>query len=641
MTVRPPFRNDLEGLRGIAILLVVLFHAGVVGFGGGFAGVDVFFVLSGFLVTSGLRGELKETGSISLSDFWDRRMVRLAPALLVVIVATLAIAFTLYAPIDRGDVAGFSRLAALYAGNLDLAMKSRDYFATSGNPLLHTWSLGVEGQFYLIWPPALLALWRLADAKGSADRTTVAGLAVIALGSFAASVIVTPQSQPWAFFGPLTRLWEFALGGLIGMIAVEWRCGWVGGALVVLAVVLYDDGTLYPSYAAALPAIGASLIILDAGRSRSLSRLLSGGALRWFGDVSYCWYLWHWPLIELGKVLDPQIGAVGKITWSLLGLVLAVLTTRAIERTIGKARQHSDGAETLALRLTVATAVLVLCTHVAMLYANREMHTGIQARFAGARDDRMTHDCWATTIDDPKGPCEFGDRSSSRTIALLGDSHAEHWLGALDRAGRERGWKILARVKGGCPVSDAPEMNHPRRIRHYAECTRYRDESIREIIRMRPAAVILSSWDHYLATEGRGALWQVTPSEWEAGLRRTYSRFAAARIPMIVMRDVPETPFDVPRCHSRRAARLAFASDCTYERAKSVMPTGIAAQNRAAQGLDVRFVNMNDLICPSERCSPVRGGIVAFTDDNHITASFSRSLAAPLADRIGMVSRRP
>ena len=209
----------------------------------------------------------------------------------------------------------------------------------------------------------------------------------------------------------------------------------------------------------------------------------------------------------------------------------------------------------------------------------------------------MKHDCWATTVDEPKGPCEFGDRNAATTVVLLGDSHAEHWLGGLDRVGRERGWKIVAMVKGGCPVADMPELTSARRRRYYEECARYRETMVRRIIALRPAAVILASWDHYMPRDGSASAWQVTPESWQRGLRRTYSRLSAAGIPTVAIRDVPHTPFDVPSCLSRRAARLPFASDCEYERGGSLSPVAVSAQSSAARGLRIRFVDMNDQIC--------------------------------------------
>jgi hypothetical protein len=270
-----------------------------------------------------------------------------------------------------------------------------------------------------------------------------------------------------------------------------------------------------------------------------------------------------------------------------------------------------------------------------MRAAERRVAQTDQRAFAEAREDRMRHDCWATTVEDERGPCEFGDRSSSTTIVLLGDSHAEHWLGGLDRVGRERGWRIVAMVKGGCPVADMPDLMHHRLKRYYHECTRYREAMLSRIVAMRPAAVILSSWDHYIPPGGTGADWQVTPKMWQAGLRRTYARLTGAGLPVVAIKGTPRTWFDVPACLSRRAAGLPFAQDCTYDRARSLSRAAVEAQATAARGLPVRFVDMNDQICAAARCGVVKNGVIVFTDDNHLTASFTRSLAPLLGARLG------
>jgi hypothetical protein len=178
------------------------------------------------------------------------------------------------------------------------------------------------------------------------------------------------------------------------------------------------------------------------------------------------------------------------------------------------------------------------------------------------------------------------------------------------------------------------ELGSRRYARYYRECTRYREAMLRRIVAMRPAAVVLSSWDHYIPPDGTSEDWQVSPSMWERGLRRTYARLTAAGIHTIVLRDVPRTGFDVPACLSRRAAELPFARPCGYDRATSVSRVAIAAQDRAARGLPVRIVDMNDQLCDSPRCQVVRNGAVVFTDDNHLTASFSRTLAPVLGQRI-------
>ena len=633
MTPPARFRADLEGLRGVAILLVVLFHAGVPGFAGGFIGVDVFFVLSGFFITRALAGEIDGSGRIDLNQFWGRRMLRLSPPLLLVLLATLAIAMTLFAPIDRAEVAGFARYVAVYAGNIDLASRARDYFSSNGNPLLHTWSLGVEEQFYILWP-LLLLLPTLVTAR--TRSALVMTMAIAGAASLVACVAITQAAQPWAFYGVLTRVWEFALGGLVALAPAE-KIGrsrflaLLGMIGLAMALFMFDEGTSYPGYAAMLPALAAVAFI--AGEAT----WLDAAPLRWLGRVSYAWYLWHWPLVGLGQVLDPQIGAFGKALWSAGALGLAWLTYRYVEGSARDGRLSKLPSDRLAGYGVAASVVVVALAWGAMKVSERQTAIGEQSRIAAARADRFSKNCWANTLDEYR-PCLVGDARASTTIALLGDSHAEHWLGALDRAGKERQWKVDVMVKGGCPVSDAPEMTHPRRIRHYRECARFREAMLQRIERERPAAVILSSWDHYIAMDGRASSWQVTPEQWEAGLRRTYIRLTRAGIKVMVMRDVPRTNFDVPQCLSRRAAGLPFARSCTYQRRRAIHPVGIEAQNRAARGLPIAFIDMNDVICSTSRCSPIRNGMIVFTDDNHITSAFSRSVADILGARIVALS---
>jgi hypothetical protein len=261
--------------------------------------------------------------------------------------------------------------------------------------------------------------------------------------------------------------------------------------------------------------------------------------------------------------------------------------------------------------------------------------------FAAAREDRMEHPCWGTTIDEWTGPCAFGDAKSQTTLVLLGDSHAEHWLGALDRIGKERGWKIVALVKGGCPVADMRELLRKRLLRRwYGECARYREGMIQKILAMRPTAVLLSSWDHYVPINGHASDWQVTREIWERGLRRTYARLTQAGLRTLAMRGTPRTWFDVPQCLSRREAGLPFSRACVYERRDGLSVAATAAQNRAARGLPVTFIDMNDQICPTTRCNVMRNGIVMFTDDNHLTATFSRSLAPVLGPRLAAALAR-
>lgn len=650
-------RPDIEGLRGVAILLVVLFHAGVRAFAGGFVAVDVFFVLSGFFITGLLVRELTATGDVGLTAFWGRRSLRLLPPMLVVLFATLALVMWLWAPIDRVDAATTARAVAWGGANVEFARTEVNYFGRGDDPLLHTWSLGVEQQFYIVWPLLLLACTLLAtrgdvepaDREASVRRRLLGGIVLAGVLSFLASLWLTSHAQPWAFFGMPSRVWEFALGGALAVLLAdqartprgERRATMLqlAGLLAILvAIVMYDRAMPYPGTAALLPALGAVALLVgghDAPDS-FVSRLLAARWLRWFGGVSYAWYLWHWPLVGLGAVLHPAIGPWGKLAWSGVALVLAWLTVRWVERPAREGRLSRLPAHQLYYMAFGATVGAATLAHGAMLLAAHQASRPEQRRLAAARMDRMQHECWARSVDDlPTSPCEFGDTRARTTVVLMGDSHAEHWLGGFDRVGRERGWKIVAFVKGGCPVADIPGIPRARTRPHYRECVRYREAMLQRIVAMRPDAVVLSSWDHYVPFDGESrSEWQVTPGEWKRGLRKTYARLSGAGLNVVAIRGTPRTWFDVPACLSRRAAGLPRAGDCTYARRGALSPSMAAAQDEAARGLRVRVVDMNDQVCAGRRCTVTRGRTVVFTDDNHLSASFTRSLAPVLGPRV-------
>ena len=225
-----------------------------------------------------------------------------------------------------------------------------------------------------------------------------------------------------------------------------------------------------------------------------------------------------------------------------------------------------------------------------------------------------------------RGRLLFGDTRSANTIALLGDSHASHWLGGLDRAGREHGWRIEPYVMGARPVADLRGLIDGAAARMYRGCARFQ-EAVMRLAAERPGAVILSNADYYMEGDGVGP--SLPESVWAEGLRRTYARLTRMGIQVVVMRDVPWAPFDVPSCLSRRAAGLPLAGDRRFEPKRGFMARAQRAQDRAGRGLRVRFIDMNDQVCApgGARCETERDGMVLYTDDDHISRTFSHSWA--------------
>jgi peptidoglycan/LPS O-acetylase OafA/YrhL len=300
------FRPDVEGLRGVAVLLVVLFHAELLGVGGGFIGVDVFFVISGFLITGLLLRERLATGRIGLTAFYARRIRRLLPAAAVLLAVTIPVVYLVLDPLSRGEALLDAAASALSVANIRFAITTGDYFAPTlaPSPFLHFWSLAVEEQFYLVWPALLL----LATRGGRPRLAAGLALTGVLVASLAASVLLTETAVSWAFYSLPTRAWQLALGGLLAIGATSLgrlpglplaAAGWVGLGMVLAAAFGLDAGTAYPGTAALLPTVGAAAMLLGGERRFGPGALLSTRPLRFLGRISYSLYLWHWPLLVL------------------------------------------------------------------------------------------------------------------------------------------------------------------------------------------------------------------------------------------------------------------------------------------------------------------------------------------------------
>jgi peptidoglycan/LPS O-acetylase OafA/YrhL len=673
-TSRTGYRADLEALRGLAILLVVAYHAGVPALAGGFVGVDVFFVLSGYFTARILVQEYGTTGSVNLLTFWGRRALRLLPVLLVVVAATLVAVWTVWAPIDRAEVAETARAALSGRANNAFAREAVNYFAGASSPFLHMWSLAVELQVTLFGPPLFLALavlggWRTADPAGERAHRLSAlvrgvglGLAVVGALSLAIAIWWTTTSPSWAFFGTPARAWEFVAGALLALtlpagsngaeeVRGERGRGWwlQGGglALLVAAALHYDRSTPYPGTAALLPVLGTAAVIAGGihGRGALGAHRPSVRALRWFGQLSYSWYLWHWPVVVTGALLVPTVGVWGRLALTAASLAPAWLTYRWVERPLREQRgEYAARVPWLPAAAVAGSLTLTLGASAMRGSAERHVERADQRAFAAARIDRMSHDCWATPATRAASGCTFGDPNGTATVALFGDSHAEHWLAALDRLGRERGWRVVLMVKGGCPVADAPELVGARSNRHGRECARYREAAVRRLIALKPDVAVLSSYDEYVTRDAepssdRAPDRRISPTAWGRGLRRTYARLAGAGVPVVAIRGTPYPGFDVPACLSRRAARLPMADACEYDRDDALHGPARDAQRSAARdvagrGLPVAAIDLADEVCATPRCAVLRDGRVVFTDGNHLAASFTRAAASALGARL-------
>jgi peptidoglycan/LPS O-acetylase OafA/YrhL len=436
-TARGPldgFRPDLEGLRAVAVVLVVLYHASVPGFSGGYVGVDVFFVLSGFLITGLLLREARRSGTISLPNFYARRARRLLPASALVLVITLVASVVMMPPLRVPDVSGDAAAAALYVSNIRFALQATDYLQAEAapSPLLHFWSLGVEEQFYIFWPAIVLLVVR---ARGNLARRIGIAAAVIAAASLGLSLWLTVVNQPWAFFSLPTRAWELGLGALLAVGAGQLSrvpdrpaaiAAWVGLGMVVVSGVLMSTATPFPGVAALVPTLGSALFIAGGFRQSAIApgRWLSTAVPRFLGRISYSLYLWHWPVLILPAVaLDIRLPWWARGSLVLLAVALAAVTQVLVEDPLRHGRwigslPRRNLAMAGALSVIVATASIGIGVSATVVLGGTS--TAAAAATTAAADERQLDDVLGSSTSNVRPAAETRDPGPSSTTASDG-----------------------------------------------------------------------------------------------------------------------------------------------------------------------------------------------------------------------------
>lgn len=648
------FRSDIEGLRGIAVLLVVLFHCGVPGFAGGFIGVDIFFALSGYLITNLIVYEIQRNGSFRFREFYARRVRRLLPASGLVVVGTLLLSFALYSPLEQAAHASMARYTLVYISNYFLMRDATDYFAhdVATNPYLHTWSLAVEEQFYLLWPAVIaLALYRTETR-----RRLLVVLFVICIISFGLCVWLTQVRQPWAFFGSSARAWEFGLGGLASLVGKPWLSlrvrwigplSWIGLAVIGGAGCSYSAEMNFPGYAATLPVLGTIAVLLPgaSGRGSCLQSFLGNAILVRLGKLSYSWYLWHWPIVMFVSVRFPAMAWDGKLVAGGLALVLAELTFRFVESPIRFSKfLVVRPVLSLSLALLVPLAGLTVA-HFAERRALLSLASAAQSRLRSAAEDfspLVNAGCLSQPGSANLLECTFGDHGSGTMVVLFGDSHADQWFPALERLSTKEGWRLITMLKSSCPAARV-EVYSLALKRVDRECSVWREEVLRRITHLHPTAVLVADSAGYVEGQHRDAKHDrlLSASQWREGMRSTLQYLDSLGLKIIVLADVPRAGFNVPTCLSRALAHGRPTQDCMLQRNLSLDSNVREAEANAASRLgSVRIVDFSDELCSGSVCPAVIGGQVVYRDTNHLTATFARTFSSQFAVRVGPLVER-
>lgn len=647
--MRLSFRPDIEGLRGIAILLVVAYHVGVPGFAGGYVGVDVFFVLSGYLITSLLAKELEHTGGIRLAEFYARRARRLLPAVSLVLFVSLLLARQVYAPFEQQGFCGTAVATAAYISNWWFAKESTNYLAAErdDNPYLHTWSLAVEEQFYVVWPVVLLIASK--GPESTRRRRLLLTMALLAVLSLAISVWQTRIAAPWAFFGSPARTWEFACGGLGALLQTgtsrarvigHTLVGWAGMAAVIYAAVAFSQVTAFPGVAAAIPVLGTAAMLVSAASATpsALTSFLTIPPLQWLGRLSYSWYLWHWPSLTIGAALFGESGWWLKLVLAGLALGLAWITFVLVEHPVRSSPSLAArpwGSLGLAVVLTLASLGFAWNARAAAAVAAAQPDQRIFTRAWHEVPKVYARGCHLDYLDLDSPPCNFGEPRAAETLVLFGDSHAAQWFPALERLATDRGSRLISLTKSACPAPSIERFDLELG-RSYTECSDWRRATLDRIVAIRPLAVFMSSAHVYVASPRNAGPETVSLEAWRQGTRQTLSILAAAGIRTFVLRDTPRAGFDVPACLARaRWNPWLFGHACDFDKARSLDAAAFGAEIDAAQDFKtVEVLDLSDQICTTTTCTPMQDGAVVYRDTNHLTTTFATALAPILAGKL-------
>ena len=654
---RRNFRPDIEGLRAVAVLAVVLDHSGLA-VHGGYVGVDVFFVISGYLITGHLFGELSEVGHVSLTRFYARRVRRILPAATVVIIATLLGAWAFIPPLEIHSTGLDAIGAAFFFINYRIAETGTNYFANPApSPFQQYWSLAIEEQFYAVWPLLILGVTMSTRCLLSRRRALSIFLTIVVAASLSASALSTASSPSWAYFGLQTRAWELALGALIAINAdtvttalrpVADLLSWCGLAAIVVAAFVFSATTSYPGIDVALPVAGAAAVIAAGGaqRSRGAATLLGTRPFQYVGRISYSWYLWHWPILIL---LPLYLGHALTTTDALVGLagsfIVASVSYALIEQPFRRntslvtypGRGLLFGLTLVALSVMSAVIVMTVVT-VPTASGTPTVATGSTARnvVIGTRlqalpanlspplaqvPHRSPYTCMSDLTADsptPKVTCVLGDVGSTHTMVLFGDSKAWQWIPALRTVATERHWKLIVFTKGDCPVEDFVASTEP-----LTHCAQWRDQVFQRLATMHPALVIMSSYTREFVPQ-----MSLTPR----ALSMTIGRLRSDGSAVVWLEDTPYPGFDVPDCLSAHPTDVQL---CSFTVASGLStPTVRDYLDREAQRAGATLIDPLAWMCTTKVCPPVIANTVVYFDAVHISSTYARRLAPELSTAV-------
>ncbi len=644
MTSSRGFRRDIEGLRAIAVVAVILFHAGVPGVRGGYIGVDVFFVISGFLITGQLVRADGESVRDKITHFYARRVRRIVPAATLVIVATLAGVALFGSPLIQPQARHDGFAAMFFFANIRFASSATDYFHANDAPSFfqHFWSLSVEEQFYFIWPALMVVAAVIGRRRWK--HAPLAVVVAVLVASLTLGIRLTTTAQSDAFFLLPSRAWELAAGAALTLLATRIRFSantrialrWIGLGLIAGAIVVFDANTKFPGTAALVPVLGAVLVIAAGtnGTEGDEGRLLGLTPMQLAGRYSYSLYLWHWPVllvagIRYGEVLTDWKRAL------LLSVVVTVPAAVASYHLVENPFRRHFNRKPDSRSLAAAAGVLAVGAFAFVPYSLAAA-TNVDA---GKRaDPRLASGTTATDFvpsnlrpslikahsfdpnddyvacRDSTSVCVAGDRSSATTVVLYGDSHARHWITAFDAAGRANHWRIVALTHTGCRSFAEPEGKAK-------VCDDFRHRSQREIEQLRPSLVVFSNQSM--------ALFMADQSLWRRSVHDAITALPEGT-KSAVLGQTPTGSIDIPLCLANHVRDTKACEP--HPVAALVAFNGLLRAETTS--VNATFIDTTHWLCAQDRCPAIVGNVLVYRDRNHFTPEFTRTRVGVLTDGI-------
>lgn len=619
LTGKPAKRRDIQGLRALAVVSVVLYHAYPFALPGGFVGVDVFFVISGFVISKTILQEL-EDDTFSLARFYRRRVRRIFPALYVMLAAVTAVSWLLLAPHDLRELGKTGLAAVLFVANIAF-LRLSGYFDGSVHlkPLLHTWSLSVEEQFYLVYP------FYIATLRRYGHGVLRASVAILALGSLAFSAWMVHTHSAGAFYLAPSRAFELLLGGLVACgapVPVRWGrardvASIAGLAAIAVAFAFYRSDTPFPGVAALLPSMGSALVIwCGSGRDSAAGRLISGGPFQLLGDLSYSLYLWHWPILVLSRYYHGgELGPLGRALCVGAAVGAAALSLRYVERPLLDERRAGWPLLRMGVAVMAGAATGCLALFLGEGFPAR-FAPGPRALFAAADDynPRRSQCHLGEAVVTYDHSCVFGAEGSTPDTAVWGDSHGAELVVALGERLKAQGRAAMELTTSACPpaVEGVP-----------GDCREHNLEMLRR--------VSADSRVHTVVLVGHYSNYRDAPLEvLFEGVSRVVQQLVEHGKRVVIVDPIPTMDFDPPSLLGARAAAGQSIADLGIEerefrrRNEQVM--------RLLDGIEHAFpvtrVSPGKSLCAEGLCRVYapEGGVLYF-NPNHLSISGARVVA--------------